>query len=163
MTETSNLHIAIVGGGPGGYAAAFLAADLGLQVPLSAPAATPGGVCLYRGCIPSKALLHVAKLIEESRHARNWGIGYSDPKIDLARLRSWKEGVVKKLTGGLGILSKQRKVEYIQGRAAFENSNTLRVSKAGGGDQSLTFDRIVIATGSRPAIIPALKLDTPRV
>ena len=163
MTETSNLHIAVVGGGPGGYAAAFLAADLGLKVTLIDPEANPGGVCLYRGCIPSKALLHVAKLIDESRHAKNWGIEYADPKIDLARLRSWKEGVVKKLTGGLGILSKQRKVEYIQGRAAFENSNTLRISKAGGGDESLTFDRIILATGSRPAIIPSLKLDTPRM
>ena len=163
MTETSNLHIAVVGGGPGGYAAAFLAADLGLRVTLIDPEANPGGVCLYRGCIPSKALLHVAKLIDESRHAKNWGIEYADPKIDLARLRSWKEGVVKKLTGGLGILSKQRKVEYIQGRAAFENSNTLRISKVGGGDESLTFDRIILATGSRPAIIPSLKLETPRV
>ena len=150
MTETSSLHIAVVGGGPGGYAAAFLAADLGLKVTLIDPEANPGGVCLYRGCIPSKALLHVAKLIDESRHAKNWGIEYADPKIDLARLRSWKEGVVKKLTGGLGILSKQRKVEYVQGRAAFENSKTLRISKAGGGEESLTFDRIIIATGSRP-------------
>jgi dihydrolipoamide dehydrogenase len=163
MTETSNLHIAIVGGGPGGYAAAFLAADLGLKVTLIDPEANPGGVCLYRGCIPSKALLHVAKLIDESRHAKSWGIEYADPKIDLARLRSWKEGVVKKLTGGLGLLSKQRKVEYVQGRAAFENSNTLRVSKAGGTEESLTFDRIILATGSRPAIIPSLKLDTARV
>jgi dihydrolipoamide dehydrogenase len=163
MTETSNLHIAVVGGGPGGYAAAFLAADLGLKVTVIDPEANPGGVCLYRGCIPSKALLHVAKLIDESRHAKNWGIEYADPKIDLARLRSWKEGVVKKLTGGLGVLSKQRKVEYIQGRAAFENSNTLRVSKVSGGDESLTFDRIILATGSRPSIIPAFKLDTPRI
>ena len=163
MTETSSLHIAVVGGGPGGYAAAFLAADLGLKVTLIDPEANPGGVCLYRGCIPSKALLHVAKLIDESRHAKNWGIEYADPKIDLSRLRSWKEGVVQKLTVGLGILSKQRKVEYIQGRAAFENSNTLRISKAGGGEESRTFDRIILATGSRPAIIPAFKLDTPRV
>ncbi len=163
MTETSNLHIAVVGGGPGGYAAAFLAADLGMKVTLIDPEANPGGVCLYRGCIPSKALLHVAKLIDESRHAKNWGVEFADPRIDLARLRSWKEGVVKKLTGGLGVLSKQRKVEYIQGRAAFENSNTLRISKAGGDEQSLSFDRIILATGSRPAIIPSLKLDSPRV
>jgi dihydrolipoamide dehydrogenase len=163
MTENSNLNIAVVGGGPGGYAAAFLASDLGLKVTLIDPEANPGGVCLYRGCIPSKALLHVAKLIDESRHAKNWGIDYADPMIDLARLRSWKEGVVKKLTGGLGLLSKQRKVEYIQGRAAFENSNTLRISKTAGGDVSLTFDRIILATGSRPAIVPSLKLDTPRV
>jgi dihydrolipoamide dehydrogenase len=163
MTETSNLHIAVVGGGPGGYAAAFLAADLGMKVTLIDPEANPGGVCLYRGCIPSKALLHVAKLIDESRHAKHWGIEYADPHIDLARLRAWKEGVVKKLTGGLGVLAKQRKVEYIQGHAAFENSNGLRVSKVGGGDQSLSFDRIILATGSRPAIIPSLKLDSPRV
>jgi len=163
MADTSNLHIAIIGGGPGGYAAAFLAADLGLKVTLIDPELNPGGVCLYRGCIPSKALLHIAKLIDETRHAKNWGIDYSDPKIDLPRLRSWKEGVVKKLTGGLGVLSKQRKVEYIQGRAAFENSNTLRVSRTNGAEESLTFDRIVIATGSRPAIVPSLKLETPRM
>jgi dihydrolipoamide dehydrogenase len=163
MTETTSLHIAIIGGGPGGYAAAFLAADLGLKVTLIDPELNPGGVCLYRGCIPSKALLHVAKLIAETRHAKNWGIEYSDPKIDLTTLRSWKDGVMKKLTSGLGQLSKQRKVEYIQGRAAFENSNTLRVSRANGSEDSLTFDRIVIATGSRPAIIPSLKLDTPRM
>src|SRR6201993_4470674 len=158
-----NTNIAIVGGGPGGYAAAFLAADLGMTVTLIDPELNPGGVCLYRGCIPSKALLHVAKLLEESHQAKNWGIEFAAPKIDLARLRSWKEGVVKKLTGGLGVLSKQRKVRYIQGRAAFENSTTLRVTKSDGSEESLSFGRIVIATGSRPAIVPALKLDTPRM
>jgi dihydrolipoamide dehydrogenase len=163
MPDASNLHIAVIGGGPGGYAAAFLAADLGMKVTLIDPELNPGGVCLYRGCIPSKALLHVAKLIDESHHAKNWGIEYGEPKIDLSRLRSWKEGVVKKLTGGLGQLSKQRKVEYIQGRATFENSTTLRVTRANGTEDSLTFDRIIIATGSRPAIIPSLKLDTPRM
>ena len=157
------MHIAIIGGGPGGYAAAFLTADLGLKVTLIDPELNPGGVCLYRGCIPSKALLHIAKLIDETRHAKNWGIDYSDPRIDLSRLRSWKEGVVKKLTGGLGLLSKQRKVEYIQGRAAFENSNTLRINRTNGAEESVTFDRIVIATGSRPAIIPSLKLETPHM
>src|SRR5438309_5385615 len=163
MAETSNLRIAIVGGGPGGYAAAFLAADLGMKVTMIDPEVNPGGVCLYRGCIPSKALLHVAKLIEESHQAKNWGIEFSNPKIDLARLRSWKQGVVKKLTGGLGQLSKQRSVQYLQGRASFDNSNTLRVAKTSGGNEALTFDRIVLATGSRPAIIPSLKLDSPRM
>ncbi|HEY7096365.1 MAG TPA: dihydrolipoyl dehydrogenase [Terriglobales bacterium] len=163
MTEISNLHIAVVGGGPGGYAAAFLAADLGMKVTLIDQEPNPGGVCLYRGCIPSKALLHVAKLIDESRHAKNWGVEFNDPKIDVARLRGWKEGVVKKLTGGLGQLAKQRAVQYIQGRAAFENSTTLRVVKTTGGDEVLSFDRIVLATGSRPAIIPTLKLDSARV
>src|SRR5271163_1346487 len=163
MADSTSLHIAVIGGGPGGYAAAFLAADLGMTVTLIDPEINPGGVCLYRGCIPSKSLLHVAKLIAETRHAKNWGVEYADPKIDLPNLRSWKDGVIKKLTGGLGQLSKQRKVEYIQGRAAFENSNTLRVSRANGSEDSLTFDRIVIATGSRPAIIPNLKLETPRM
>jgi dihydrolipoamide dehydrogenase len=123
----------------------------------------PGGVCLYRGCIPSKALLHVAKLIDESRHAKNWGIEFGEPKIDLARLRSFKEGVVSKLTGGLGQLSKQRKVQFIQGKAAFQKSNTLRIAKADGTETSLTFDRVIIATGSRPAVVPSLKLDSPRM
>jgi dihydrolipoamide dehydrogenase len=163
MADNSNLRIAVVGGGPGGYAAAFLAADLGMKVTLIDPEVNPGGVCLYRGCIPSKALLHVAKLIEESHQAKNWGIEFADPKIDLARLRSWKESVVKKLTGGLGQLSKQRSVKYVQGRASFENSNTLRVAKGNGGEESLSFDRIIIATGSRPAVVPSLKIDSPRM
>src|SRR5271169_881536 len=163
MSDTQSLNIAVVGGGPGGYAAAFLAADLGMTVTLIDPELNPGGVCLYRGCIPSKALLHVAKLLEESQQAKDWGVNLAAPKIDLARLRSWKEGVVKKLTGGLGVLSKQRKVHYVQGRAAFENSATLRVTRSDGFEESLTFDRIIIATGSRPAIVPTLKLDTPRM
>ena len=134
-----------------------------MKVTLIDPEANPGGVCLYRGCIPSKALLHVAKLIDESRHAKNWGIDFTAPHIDVARLRSWKESVVKKLTGGLGQLSKQRKVEYIQGRASFENSTTLRITRANAADESRNFDRIIIATGSRPAIVPSMKLDTPRM
>ena len=163
MADTSNLRVAIVGGGPGGYAAAFLAADLGLKVTLIDPEVNPGGVCLYRGCIPSKALLHVAKLLEESEQAKNWGIEFQKPKIDLAKLRSWKEGVVKKLTGGLGQLSKQHAVQYIQGRAGFQNSQTLKISKTGGGEETLSFDRIVLATGSRPAVVPSLKIDSPRM
>jgi dihydrolipoamide dehydrogenase len=160
---TQRLRIAVVGGGPGGYAAAFLAADLGMQVTLIDPEVNPGGVCLYRGCIPSKALLHVAKLVEESQQAKNWGVDFPPAKIDLARLRTWKESVVKKLTAGLGQLSKQRHVEYIQGRAAFEHSTTLRIRKTDSAEVVLSFDRIILATGSRPAIIPALKLDSPRM
>src|SRR6202035_2261973 len=150
VEKNKKIHVAVVGGGPGGYAAAFLAADLGMQVTLVDPDANPGGVCLYRGCIPSKALLHVAKLIEESQQAKNWGIDFPRPNIDLARLRGWKESVVKKLTGGLGQLSKQRRVEYIQGRAAFENSTTLRITKTDATEVVLNFDRITLASGSRP-------------
>jgi dihydrolipoamide dehydrogenase len=150
----TNVKVAIMGGGPGGYAAAFLAADLGMQVTLIDPEKNPGGVCLYRGCIPSKALLHIAAMIEEAKHVSAMGIDFGAPKIDVARLRTFKENVVNKLTGGLGQISKMRKVTYIQGTATFVNSNTLKVEKAAGGSENLTFDKIVIATGSRPAVIP---------
>ena len=164
MANTSNLRVAVIGGGPGGYAAAFLAADLGMKVTLIDPEVNPGGVCLYRGCIPSKALLHVAKLLEEAEQAKNWGIEFGEPKVDLNKLRGWKEGVVKKLTGGLGQLSKQRAVQFVQGKASFVNSTTLKVTKtAAGGEENLTFDRIIIATGSRPTVVPSLKLDSPRL
>src|SRR5262245_39453815 len=105
MTST---QLVVVGGGPGGYAAAFLAADL---------EPNPGGVCVYRGCIPSKALLHVANLITEARHAEAWGIHFNEPKIDLDGLRSFKDAVVKRLTSGTGQLVKHRKVQYLQGYA----------------------------------------------
>ena len=163
MSESASIDLAVIGAGPGGYAAAYLAADLGMKVTLIDPEVNPGGVCLYRGCIPSKALLHVAKLIGEARHAANWGIEFGEPQIDLARLRGFKENVVQKLTAGTGQLAKQRKVQYVQGRAAFESSNTLRISKTSGSEESLTFDRIIIATGSRPAIVPSLKIENPRM
>ena len=165
MANNSNLRVAVIGGGPGGYAAAFLAADLGMKVTLIDPEVNPGGVCLHRGCIPSKSLLHVAKLLEEAEQAKNWGIEFAAPKIDLNKLRGWKEGVVNKLTGGLGQLSKQRKVDFVQGKASFVNSTTLKVTKAGKekAEENLTFDRIIIATGSRPTVVPSLKLDSPRL
>src|ERR1700719_4089963 len=147
MANNSNLRVAIIGGGPGGYAAAFLAADLGMKVTLIDPEVNPGGVCLYRGCIPSKALLHVAKLLEEAEQAKNWGIEFGEPKVDLNKLRGWKESVVKKLTGGLGQLSKQRSVQFGQGKAGFVNSTTLRITKSDSSEENLTFDRIIIATG----------------
>src|SRR5262249_9307221 len=158
MADNTNLHIAVVGAGPGGYAAAFLAADLGVKVTLIDPELNPGGVCLYRGCIPSKALLHAAKRIENSQQTKTWVTKSADPKINLKKLRTGKEGVVTRLTGGLGQLSKQRKVQYVQGKAAFENSNTLRVTKAGGGEDKMTFDRIILPPGSRPALIPTRQL-----
>src|SRR3989449_756753 len=163
MPNTPNLRVAVIGGGPGGYAAAFLAADLGMKVTMIDPEVNPGGVCLYRGCIPSKALLHVAKLLEEAEQAKNWGIDFAEPKVDLNKLRGWKESVVKKLTGGLGQLSKQRSVQFVSGKAAFVNSTTLKVTKTAGGDENMTFDRIIIATGSRPSVVPSLKLDSPRM
>src|SRR5882672_9911975 len=110
-------QLVVVGGGPGGYAAAFLAADLGLTVALVDPEVNPGGVCVYRGCIPSKALLHVADLLTESRHAKAWGVDFAEPKIDLDKLRAFKNNVVNRLTSGTGQLVKYRKVQYLQGVA----------------------------------------------
>src|SRR5881392_3536676 len=106
MTST---QLAVIGAGPGGYAAAFLAADLGLTVALIDPEANPGGVCVYRGCIPSKTLLHVAQLVAESRRASAWGIEFGEPKIDLDKLRDFKNRVVRKLTSGTGQLAARRK------------------------------------------------------
>ena len=113
------VQLVVIGGGPGGYAAAFYAADLGMRVAMVDTEVNPGGVCLYRGCIPSKALLHVAKVVSEARHASAWGVTFGEPTIDIDKLRGFKSQVVQKLTGGLGQLSKQRKVQYIQGRASF--------------------------------------------
>ena len=161
MSSTS--HVVVIGAGPGGYAAAFYAADLGMRVTLVDPATNPGGVCLYRGCIPSKALLHVAKLLEETKHAAAWGIRYAAPAIDLDRLRGFKDKVVGQLTGGLGQLSKQRKVTYLQGTAAFRDAHTIEVTGADGAVQAVGFDHAIIATGSRPAAVPGLSIDSPRV
>jgi len=155
--------IAIIGAGPGGYAAAFLAADLGMDVTLIDKEENPGGVCLYRGCIPSKALLHVAKLINEAEEAKNWGIEFGKPKINLNQLRSWKDGVVNKLTGGLGVLSKQRKINFIQGTASFVKSSTLKVDKYDNKTEELTFEKIIIATGSRVSSIPSLDIKSKRL
>src|SRR5512134_1349554 len=121
-------RLAVIGAGPGGYAAAFYAADRGMQVTLIDPAPNPGGVCLYRGCIPSKALLHVAEVINEARHAEAWGVAFGAPKIDVGKVRAFKTKVVNQLTGGLGQLSKQRKITYVQGRAAFVDARTLEVA-----------------------------------
>jgi dihydrolipoamide dehydrogenase len=161
---SQSTQVVVVGAGPGGYAAAFYAADLGMQVTLVDPAVNPGGVCLYRGCIPSKALLHVADLLNEARHAEAWGVAFGAPKIDVDRLRGFKSKVVNQLTGGLGQLSKQRKVTYIQGTAAFRDARTLEITREGGSTaDTLTFEHAIIATGSRPATVPGLSIDSPRV
>jgi dihydrolipoamide dehydrogenase len=155
--------LTVIGGGPGGYAAAFYAADLGMEVTLIDKEKNPGGVCLYRGCIPSKALLHVAKLINETQEAKKWGIEFSQPKIDLDKLRAWKDSVVNKLTGGLGILSKQRKINYVRGTASFINSTTLKIEKAEGGVEEKEIDKIIIAIGSVIATIPFLNIESKRI
>jgi dihydrolipoamide dehydrogenase len=157
------MKLVVIGGGPGGYAAAFYAADLGLEVTLIDKKNNPGGVCLYKGCIPSKALLHVAKLINETKEAKEWGIDFGDPVINLDQLRAFKDKVVGKLTGGLGVLSKQRKINYVQGTAAFASSKSLVVTKPDGNTDTIDFDKAIVATGSVIATIPSLMIDSPRL
>jgi dihydrolipoamide dehydrogenase len=156
-------QLSVIGAGPGGYAAAFLAADLGLSVALIDPEVNPGGVCVYRGCIPSKALLHVAKVLDESRHAKAWGIEFGEPRITLDKLRAFKDAVVKRLTSGTGQLVKHRKVQYLQGHAEIIDPGSLSVKLVSGGEETVRFEHAIIATGSIPAIPPALAIDDPRV
>jgi dihydrolipoamide dehydrogenase len=158
---THSTDLAVLGAGPGGYAAACLGADLGMQVTLIDTEPNPGGVCVYRGCIPSKALLHAAKLLHEAKQAANWGIHFNEPRIDLDRLRQWKEQVVGKLTGGTGQLTKLRKIHYVQGTATILDPTTFEVETAQGHER-VSFRHAVLATGSRPAKIPGLP-DSPRI
>lgn len=161
--ESNYRQLVVIGGGPGGYAAAFFAADLGMEVTLVDLEVNPGGVCLYRGCIPSKALLHIAKVLTEAREASHFGVEFTEPKIDLERLRGWELGVVEKMTGGLGQLSKMRNIRYIQGRARFVNPTTLEIQPTKGAAQSLGFEHAILATGSRPTKVPGLSIDSSRV
>ena len=156
-------QVAVIGGGPGGYVAAFRAADMGLDVILIDLDVNPGGVCLYRGCIPSKALLHVAKLLNESREAERWGVKFAEPQIDLDQLRAFKDGVVAKMTGGLGQLVKARKIHFVQGRAQFLDAHTLRIAKTEGGEDDLQFEHAILATGSRPVSLPIFDIGSDRV
>ena len=160
MTST---QLVVVGGGPGGYAAAFLAADLGLSTALIDPEVNPGGVCVYRGCIPSKALLHVANVIDDARHAKAWGVDFGEPKIQLGKVREFKDKVVKRLTSGTGQLVKVRKIQYLQGYAEIVDAHNLRVKLVAGGEEQVTFEHAILATGSLPAVPPILKVDDPRV
>jgi dihydrolipoamide dehydrogenase len=164
MSDTITTQVAVLGGGPGGYAAAFAAADLGLKVALVETEPNPGGVCLYRGCIPSKTLLHVAKVISEAREGAEWGVKFSKPRIDLDTLRARKNAVVAKMTGGLGQLSKARNITYLQGRGSFEDSQTLKiVNEKSGAHQTLHTEHTILATGSRPATLPNLYLESDRL
>jgi dihydrolipoamide dehydrogenase len=163
MTDKKSTEVAVIGGGPGGYAAAFMAADLGLEVTLIDPEKNPGGVCLYRGCIPSKALLHAARTLSEAEEAANWGITFTRPRINLKKLRSWKEDVVTQLTGGLGGLTKQRRIEHIRGTAKLAGPTKLVINDNDSQEVELKFEHAILAPGSRPATIPSLDLDTPAV
>ena len=160
QTVTRETQLVVIGAGPGGYAAAFRAADGGMKVALVTEDPRPGGVCLNRGCIPSKALLHVARLIHEAREAADWGLKFTEPAVDLATLRAWKEGVVSKLAMGVTELARRRGVDYFHAGATFEDSQTLRLTapaRSGNGASlgTLRFDQAVLAVGSLPAM-PAL-------
>lgn len=153
------IDLAVLGAGPGGYTAAFRAADLGLKVALIERSPTLGGVCLNVGCIPSKALLHAAKVISDAREMAAHGIAFGDPTIDLDKLRSWKNKVVGQLTRGLTALAKQRKIEVITGQASFKSPNTMTVA---GATTKLEFKHVIIAAGSEPVRLPGLP-DDPRI
>jgi dihydrolipoamide dehydrogenase len=150
-------QLVVVGAGPGGYHAAFKAAALGLEVTVIDPEANPGGVCLHRGCIPSKALLHVAKVVSEAAESSEIGVTFAKPKIDVDRVRAWKNEVVEKLTGGLGMKVQQKKLTYVRGTATLKDAHTLIVKTTDGAEGELKFEQCILATGSRPIMLPGVE------
>ena len=160
--DSIKTEIVVVGAGPGGYAAAFYAADLGMKVVLIEREKRLGGVCLNRGCIPSKALLYATHQIVNSRESAHRGITFVEPKIELDKLRTWKDSILEKLAGGVATLAKMRGVTVITGRGYFEGSNKLRVETAD-GQQFVEFEKAILAVGSVPAMPKAFDLGNPRV
>ncbi len=165
MAETLKTQVVVIGAGPGGYTAAFQAAELGLETVIVNADPNMGGVCLLRGCIPSKALLHVAKLVNETRHAAAWGVDLGEPKVDVERLRGWKDAVVGKLVGGVRQLANARKVKYFNARAKFVNATTLELTANGQEDvpARIEFEHAILASGSRPAVPEVFQIKDPRV
>lgn len=151
---TERVDVLIIGGGPGGYAAAFRAADLGLDVTIVEMDERLGGVCLLRGCIPSKSLLYVAELLHDARNADKMGIAFESPKIDLDKMRKWKDEVIHRLTQGLAHLCEKRNIQLIRGRARFEDSKTVRLLDSEADVSHIQFKHAVIATGSSPIPVP---------
>ena len=158
MSENLQTEVVVLGGGPGGYSAAFRAADLGKNVVLIERYPVLGGVCLNVGCIPSKALLHLAHTIHEAEESENFGVKFAKPELDIDKIRDWKSSVTKGLNDGLGALAKQRKVTVIQGVASFTSANTLMV-----GEATVTFENAIIAAGSQATEIPSFPNDDPRL
>ncbi len=161
-STNGDFHLVVLGAGPGGYPAAFHAAERGLDVTLIDTRSQPGGICLYEGCIPSKALLHIAKLLHEARHASEWGINFAEPTIDIDALRDWKDGVVGKMTNGLGLLRRQHNVRYQQGYGRIRDANQLNV-ESDGEVVPLDFDALIVATGSTPTVPRPLQLESERI
>lgn len=162
-SATRETDIVVIGGGPGGYPAAFEAADKGYKVIMVNDDVAPGGVCLNRGCIPSKALLHVAKLINEAKESAEWGITFQKPEINLDQLRDFKNKVVTQLTGGIGQLAGARNVEILKGFGRFKDAHSVEVSKQDGTKETIQFKYAIVATGSSPAVPPVFDLDDDRI
>jgi dihydrolipoamide dehydrogenase len=160
-----HVPLVVLGGGPGGYAAAFLAADLGMQVAIVERDERLGGTCLLRGCIPSKALLHVGRVLAEARELSDWGLEFGKPALRLDALRARKDKVIGTLTGGLATLARRRNVTVVRGNARFTGSSAVEVAPAepGGASQTITFDHCILASGSRPTRIPAFDIGSERV
>ncbi len=161
--KSETIDLAIVGAGPAGYPAAFRAADLGMKVALIDPRPKPGGVCLFNGCIPSKVLLHTVKLQAEVQAAAETGLQAEGLTLDPTKLRKWKDKTIRRLTGGLQQMVKQRGVDYIQGTASFQDRHTLRVSTESGTDRDLSFEQSLIATGSQAVRLPGIPEDSSRI
>ncbi len=155
--------VAVLGGGPGGYAAAFRAADLGLNVALIDELENPGGVCLYWGCVPTKALLHIVKVMDDAAHAADFGVTYGKPDVDLDGVRAFKDRVVSSLTKGLGGLVKKRKITYYRGRGRFADKNTIEVADGEGNTEPVAFKNAIISTGAKSARLPGIDIDSGKV
>jgi dihydrolipoamide dehydrogenase len=155
----SREKLLVIGAGPGGYASAFLAADKGMDVTLVDSSPQLGGVCLHRGCIPSKALLHLAKLISETREAKEWGLDFGDPSIDLSAVRNWKDQTISKMAKGLSAISKQRGVKLVSGNAVFKDSNSVIISDG----EEISFDKAIVAVGSRPVLPGQFNIGSPLI
>lgn len=162
MTDVMHAEVLVLGGGPGGYTAAFRAADLGKQVVLVEKYPVLGGVCLNVGCIPSKALLHIAQIVHEAEHFEQHGLTFSKPEFDLDKIRHWKQSVTQTLNGGLARLAKQRKVTVVQGVGKFTAANAMEIAGQEGISQ-ITFDQAIIAAGSTATKIPPFPNDDPRL
>ncbi|MAW68397.1 MAG: dihydrolipoyl dehydrogenase [Candidatus Marinimicrobia bacterium] len=160
MLKLEQVEIVVIGAGPGGYAAAFRAADLGKKVVLIDRDPELGGVCLNRGCIPSKALLHISKAIGETNHLAKLGVSYNDPTIDINRVREHKNGIVKKLNNGIAQMAAGRKVKTIQGAASFLSNNRIQI-KTGAASRTVEFDKCIIAAGSTSSMIPGVPKNHP--
>lgn len=158
MLSKKHIEIIIIGSGPGGYAAGFRAADLGRKVLIVDKDPTLGGVCLNRGCIPSKTLLHIAKVLEEAESLKNMGVGFSKPKIDIDGVRSWKSKIVTQLSSGISQMAKARKVQTVEGEATFLSNSEIQI-KSGSKKQIVTFDNCIIAAGSSSSTIPGVPID----